>query len=244
MVAAWHALSRCAGGSLLRTHMARNMCAAVIPTHQGTSGGPVTPASKPPKIVFKVPESGFLGPGVEATWDNDSAKPVGPHGNVLKGKALRRFRALNEPFKFSIRLKGSDWGLMEGYLAVIQRIGGMMGCKVSGIIRMPCIIRKVTVLRSKFVHKRHMDVFEERTHVHFVEVRKCSDETQDLLLHYIERNLPAGIAMRTFERKFCAPEKGSILELELGKARAAGKLFDAQLDEADKLLAVETPTSK
>ena len=28
------------------------------------------------------------------------------------------------------------------------------------------------------------------------------DETHTLLLHYIERNLPAGIAMRTYERRF------------------------------------------
>lgn len=53
-----------------------------------------------------------------------------------------------------------------------QRLGGMMGCKVSGIIRLPCIIRKWTVLRSKFVHKRHMDTYEERTYVRFLEVRR------------------------------------------------------------------------
>ena len=53
-----------------------------------------------------------------------------------------------------------------------QRMGKIMGCEVSGIMRMPCIIRKWWTLRSKFVHKRHMDVFEERTYVRFVEVRK------------------------------------------------------------------------
>lgn len=55
---------------------------------------------------------------------------------------------------------------------------------------------RLTLLKSKHVHKKHRVQYEVRTYYRFLEFIKLTGSTADTFLEYIQRNLPEGVAMK------------------------------------------------
>ncbi|KAJ2804624.1 mitochondrial 37S ribosomal protein rsm10, partial [Coemansia helicoidea] len=71
-----------------------------------------------------------------------------------------------------------------------------MGVSCSGAVPMPTVVRRWTVLRSPFVHKSSMEVFERRTRKRVLFVRDSDPEVVAKWLAYIHDNIPVGIGMK------------------------------------------------
>ncbi|XP_065201484.1 small ribosomal subunit protein uS10m [Planococcus citri] len=56
--------------------------------------------------------------------------------------------------------------------------------------------RGLTILRSRFVHKKHRTQYEVRTYFRFMNFHHLTGSTADTFLEYIERNLPEGVALK------------------------------------------------
>ena len=54
----------------------------------------------------------------------------------------------------------------------------------------------LTILRSRFVHKKHRTQYEVRTYFRFMNFHRLTGSTADTFLEYIERNLPEGVALK------------------------------------------------
>ncbi|KAJ1960339.1 mitochondrial 37S ribosomal protein rsm10 [Dipsacomyces acuminosporus] len=57
-------------------------------------------------------------------------------------------------------------------------------------------IRRWTVLKSPFVHKSAMEVFERRTYKRILIIRDADPEVVKKWLEYINKNIPAGLGMK------------------------------------------------
>lgn len=92
--------------------------------------------------------------------------------------------------KLRIRIKAYDARLIESsarqIVEAIQRRGG----DVVGPIPLPTEIRKYTVNRSTFVHKKARDQFEMRVHKRLLDV---VNPQQKVIESLTDLNLPAGV---------------------------------------------------
>ncbi|KAI9503223.1 ribosomal protein S10 domain-containing protein [Coemansia spiralis] len=85
---------------------------------------------------------------------------------------------------------------MDFYMDFAIRAAYHMGIPIAGPVSMPVQIRRWTVLKSPFVHKSSMEVFERRTHKRVLILYDANPEVVKKWLDYINENIPVGIGMK------------------------------------------------
>lgn len=56
--------------------------------------------------------------------------------------------------------------------------------------------KRIVLLKSAFVHKKHRVQYEIRTYFSFMTFHRLTGSTLSTYLEYIQRNLPEGVAMK------------------------------------------------
>ncbi|KAJ2231972.1 mitochondrial 37S ribosomal protein rsm10 [Coemansia sp. RSA 485] len=85
---------------------------------------------------------------------------------------------------------------LDFYMNFCRKAAHSMGIPCTGTICLPRVIRRWTVLKSPFVHKSAMEVFERRTHKRLLVVRDADPEVVKKWLDYINKNIPIGLGMK------------------------------------------------
>jgi len=92
--------------------------------------------------------------------------------------------------KIRIRLKAYDHRIIDKAAAKIIDTVVRSGANVAGPIPLPTQTKKMTVLRSTFVHKDSREQFEMRTHKRLIDVLNPTGQTIDMLMSL---DLPSGV---------------------------------------------------
>jgi len=97
----------------------------------------------------------------------------------------------NEPKqKIRIRLKAYDYRIIDKSARKILDTALRTGAVVVGPIPLPTEKKKVTILKSTFVHKDAREQFEQRIHKRLIDVLDPSDKTIDALMSL---DMPTGV---------------------------------------------------
>ncbi|VDP89811.1 unnamed protein product [Echinostoma caproni] len=59
------------------------------------------------------------------------------------------------------------------------------------------LFERLSLNKSPFIYKKHQRQYEFRTHYKYFTIKEITGCTADVLLEYIQRNLPEGVAMHT-----------------------------------------------
>lgn len=89
-----------------------------------------------------------------------------------------------------IRLKAYDHRIIDKACSTIIESVLRSGAKVAGPIPLPTHTKKMTVLRSTFIHKDSREQFEMRTHKRLIDVLNPTGQTIDMLMSL---DLPSGV---------------------------------------------------
>lgn len=92
--------------------------------------------------------------------------------------------------KIRIRLKAYDYRIIDKSARKIIETAERTGAVVHGPIPLPTEKKKMTVLKSTFVHKDSRDQYEIRTHKRLIDVLEPNSKTIDALMNL---DLPAGV---------------------------------------------------
>lgn len=91
--------------------------------------------------------------------------------------------------KIRIRLKAYDYRIIDSCAKKILETTERTGASINGPVPLPTELKKVTVLRSTFVHKNAREQFETRIHKRLIDVINPTPKTIDALMSL---DLPAG----------------------------------------------------
>lgn len=92
--------------------------------------------------------------------------------------------------RIRIKIRGYDYRILDKAVKHIIETSERSGARVIGPIPLPTEIKKMTVLKSTFVHKDSRDQFEVRVHKRIIDVTDITNRTIDLLMNI---ELPAGV---------------------------------------------------
>ncbi len=92
--------------------------------------------------------------------------------------------------RIRIRLKAYDHRIIDKATEKIIETAIRSGAKIAGPIPLPTQIKKMTVLRSTFIHKDSREQYEMRIHKRLIDVLEPSSQTIDLLMNL---DLPSGV---------------------------------------------------
>jgi small subunit ribosomal protein S10 len=92
--------------------------------------------------------------------------------------------------KIRIRLKASDYKLLDQSVGEIVDTVRRSGAKIAGPVPLPTKINKYTVLRSPHVNKKSREQFEIRTHKRLIDILEPTQQTVDALM---KLDLSAGV---------------------------------------------------
>ncbi|MCH8993811.1 MAG: 30S ribosomal protein S10 [Chloroflexi bacterium] len=92
--------------------------------------------------------------------------------------------------KLRIRLRAYDHRILDQSAEQIVEAAERTGAVVAGPIPLPTHIRKITVIRSPFIHKDGREQFEIRTHKRLIDIDNPTSRTVDTLMRL---QLPAGV---------------------------------------------------
>lgn len=92
--------------------------------------------------------------------------------------------------KIRIRLKAYDYRIIDKSARKIIETAERTGAVVHGPIPLPTEKKKMTVLKSTYVHKDSRDQYEIRTHKRLIDVLEPNSKTIDALMNL---DLPAGV---------------------------------------------------
>ena len=92
--------------------------------------------------------------------------------------------------KIRIRLKAYDHRILDQSAEQIVEAAERTGAVVAGPIPLPTHIKKITVIRSPFIHKDGREQFEIRTHKRLIDIIEPTSRTVDTLMRL---QLPAGV---------------------------------------------------
>ncbi len=92
--------------------------------------------------------------------------------------------------KIRIRLRAYDYRIIDKSARKIIETAERTGAVVHGPIPLPTEKKKITVLKSTFIHKDARDQYEMRTHKRLIDVLDPNPKTIDALMSL---DLPAGV---------------------------------------------------
>ena len=92
--------------------------------------------------------------------------------------------------RIRIKIRAYDHKIIDSATATIIKTVQRSGAKVLGPVPLPTEIRRYTVNRSTFVHKKSRDQYEMRIHKRLIDIVNPSEGVVDSLMSL---NLPAGV---------------------------------------------------
>ncbi|XP_011496567.1 PREDICTED: 28S ribosomal protein S10, mitochondrial [Ceratosolen solmsi marchali] len=99
--------------------------------------------------------------------------------------------------QIELEVRGNDPAVLKSYSIFALTTAKHLGIEVGNItVPYKPIHQRMTLLKSKHVHKKHRVQYEMRTYFRFINFLKLTGSTADTFLEYIERNLPEGVAMK------------------------------------------------
>ncbi|KAJ2820281.1 mitochondrial 37S ribosomal protein rsm10 [Coemansia furcata] len=96
----------------------------------------------------------------------------------------------------SVTFKSFQLHRLDFYMTFCRKAAASMQIPCTGTVCLPTVLRRWTVLKSPFVHKSAMEVFERRTHKRLLVIRDTDPEVLQKWLKYVNDNIPPGIGMR------------------------------------------------
>ncbi|KAJ2445921.1 mitochondrial 37S ribosomal protein rsm10 [Coemansia sp. RSA 2337] len=96
----------------------------------------------------------------------------------------------------SVTFKSFQLHRLDFYMTFCRKAAASMRIPCTGTVCLPTVLRRWTVLKSPFVHKSAMEVFERRTHKRLLVIRDTDPEVLQKWLKYVNDNIPPGIGMR------------------------------------------------
>ncbi|PVU91986.1 hypothetical protein BB559_003894 [Furculomyces boomerangus] len=132
-----------------------------------------------------------------------------------------------------VQLRSYSLHRLDFYVEFIQKVAYTMKMPCSGTVFLPTRKQRWAVLKSPFVHKSAMEIFERRTHKRLIQIRDASPESVEAFLKYVEENVPAGVGMKskTFEYE----------QVGYGKSVSVDK---AEMEKLDEIAAKLPPTPR
>ncbi len=92
--------------------------------------------------------------------------------------------------KIHIKLKAYDNKVIDNSARQIVETAVRYGSEITGPVPLPTEIKKYTVNRSTFVHKKSREQFEIRTHKRLIDIINPNPKVIDALMNL---TLPAGV---------------------------------------------------
>ncbi len=92
--------------------------------------------------------------------------------------------------RIRIKIRAYDHKIIDSATATIIKTAERSGAKVLGPVPLPTEMKRYTVNRSTFVHKKSRDQYEMRIHKRLIDLVNFSQNTVDALMTL---NLPAGV---------------------------------------------------
>ncbi|KAJ2725394.1 mitochondrial 37S ribosomal protein rsm10 [Coemansia sp. Benny D115] len=127
---------------------------------------------------------------------------------------------------------------MDFYLDFCRKAAFHMGIPCTGTICLPRVVRRWTVLKSPFVHKSAMEVFERRTHKRLLVVRDADPQVVKKWLEYINKNMPAGLGMKYWMTEYETLDVGQQIDeaIKTNNSRIVDAQALANVKRAQKLV--------
>ncbi|XP_072017138.1 small ribosomal subunit protein uS10m-like [Amphiura filiformis] len=131
---------------------------------------------------------------------------IRPASSSISTSTLRYYSSLHEQVKnpdedtlykwIELRCKGHDDAVLESYQMFVSMAAQELGIQIDNILKPKRKIHRLTLLKSRFIYKKHRVQYEMRTHFRVIMLKHLTGSTADVFLEYIERNLPEGVAMQ------------------------------------------------
>ncbi|PVV03033.1 hypothetical protein BB560_002499 [Smittium megazygosporum] len=117
---------------------------------------------------------------------------------------------------------------IDFYADFVRKAAYSMNIPCSETIHLPMKIKKWNALKSPFVHKSAIEIFERRTYTRMLKVYDVNIDTLNKLLEYVELNTPYGLGMksRVFE----------YMPLSIGKSIKISEEEQKRLEELESKL--------
>ena len=90
---------------------------------------------------------------------------------------------------------GHEKSVLESYLSFCETAAKELDITVNDTLYPKSIFDRMTLLKSIHVYKKHRVQYESRTHRQVLQLKYLTSSTANVYLEYIERNIPAGVAM-------------------------------------------------
>nr|XP_018671380.1 28S ribosomal protein S10, mitochondrial [Ciona intestinalis] len=107
----------------------------------------------------------------------------------VSDKEEKLYRAID------VLVKGHEAEVLESYVRFCVLAAEELDIPVNGVLRPKFIMDRLTLLKSKHIFKKHRVQYEMRTHRRVVQLEKLTESTANVFLEYLQRNVPAGVAM-------------------------------------------------
>ncbi|KAL3873407.1 hypothetical protein ACJMK2_036530 [Sinanodonta woodiana] len=98
--------------------------------------------------------------------------------------------------KIILEVKGHEPAVINSYTQYISMAANELGITISSIKTPPKQFKRMVLLKSAHIYKKHQVHYEMRTHFRVIELKHLTGSTADTFLEYIQRNLPEGTAMK------------------------------------------------
>jgi len=105
------------------------------------------------------------------------------------------FRAID------ILIKGHEASVLDSFMTFMNTAAQCFEIDVAGQLTPKFIADRSTFLKSIHIHKKHRVQYEIRTHRRVLQLKYVTLSTANVYLEYVERNLPAGVAMHVHRWK-------------------------------------------
>jgi small subunit ribosomal protein S10 len=107
----------------------------------------------------------------------------------LKDGNKKLVQVSEEP-KIRVKIKAYDNKIIDNATRTIIDTAQRNGCRVIGPVPLPTEIRKYSVNRATFVHKKNAEQYEMRVHKRLLDIYETSPKAIDALMNL---NLPSGV---------------------------------------------------
>ncbi|KAK3597417.1 hypothetical protein CHS0354_040153 [Potamilus streckersoni] len=98
--------------------------------------------------------------------------------------------------QITLEVKGHEPAVINSYTKYVSMAANELGITISSIKTPPKNIKRMVLLKSAHIYKKHQVHYEMRTHFRVIELKHLTGSTADTFLEYIQRNLPEGMAMK------------------------------------------------
>ncbi|XP_063958687.1 small ribosomal subunit protein uS10m-like [Lytechinus pictus] len=103
-----------------------------------------------------------------------------------------------------LKVKGHDDAVLDSYTKYVNLAATELDIQIESIAKPFRNIRRLTLLKSRHVYKKHRVQYEMRTYYRVIKLKHLTGSTASVFLEYIQRNLPEGVAMQVQK---CSIEK-------------------------------------